>query len=1062
MNGDVVGLQQIDRTQVAAVGGKGAALGELSRIDGVPVPAGFCVTTDAFRRVLAAAPSLDGRLDRLSRLKPDDREAIGALSAEVRQIIEGIALPDELVASIAAALATHGEHVAYAVRSSATAEDLPTASFAGQQDTYLNVVGLAAVLRHVSRCWASLFTERAVTYRLQNGFDQHKVHMAVVVQRMVFPQAAGILFTADPITSNRRVASVEAGFGLGEALVSGLVNADVYKVRDGEIVEKAIAAKQRAIHALPSGGTEVQAIDPELQKQPALTDEQVVHLVELGRRIEAHFGRPQDIEWCLSEGGFQIVQSRPITTLFPVPDVGDDENHVYVSVGHPQMMTDAMKPLGLSMWRLTTRRPMLEAAGRLFVDVTRELSSPTRRAALVKVMGQGDPLTGDALQSVIDRGDFVPTVPDEAPGDASASAPRGGSVSPTAPIETDPAIVAGLIERSQESIAALKQDIGTKTGPELLDFIRADIGELQRILFDPRSTQVFMTAMDATAWLNEHMQTWLGETNVADTLTQSVPDNVTSEMGLALLDVADVIRPHPDVVAFLAKAADDSFLAELPALAGGREAQEAIRAFLDKYGMRCAGEIDITRPRWSEQPAMLLPTILGNVKNFEPGAGGKRFERGRLEAVAKERELLARLRLLPDGEQKADETKRKIDRVRTFIGYREYPKYGMISRYFVYKLALLKEAERLVAAGVIGEKEDIFYLSFQELGAVVRTQRADAELIRQRREAFRSYQSLTPPRVLTSDGEAVSGSYRRSGLPDGALVGLAVSSGTVEGRARVVVDMARADLEADDVLVTAYTDPSWTPLFVTIKGLVTEVGGLMTHGAVVAREYGLPAVVGVEHATRLIRDGQRIRVNGTDGFIEILDEQAEERADDIAARLGLVPLPAEGGRFRSTWSGPVDPSGRPAGTAILMLLSNDPDGFSAMHRLPIDEVWHFYRGDTMELLLLHPDGQAEVRLLGDGDGELVQTVVPAGCWMGARVAGDGAWSLIGTTMAPGFMPADYEGGDVEELCRRYPEREGMIRALCRADAPSRMPDSLDEPAESAESDAPDENAAAVR
>ncbi|MEZ0106728.1 phosphoenolpyruvate synthase/pyruvate phosphate dikinase [Catenulispora sp. EB89] len=1041
MNGDVVDFQQIDRTQVAAVGGKGAALGELSRVDGVPVPAGFCVTTDAFRRVLAAAPSLDGRLDRLARLKPEDRTAIGALSAEVRRIIEGIALPDDLVASIADALAAHGAGSAYAVRSSATAEDLPTASFAGQQDSYLDVVGLPEILRHISRCWASLFTERAVTYRLQNGFDQQKVHMAVVVQRMVFPEAAGILFTADPITGNRKVASVEAVFGLGEALVSGLVNADIYKVRDGAIAEKAIVAK------------------------PALTDAQVVRLVELGRRIEAHFGRPQDIEWCLSEDGFQIVQSRPITTLFPVPDVGDDENHVYVSVGHPQMMTDPMKPLGLSMWRLTTRRPMLEAAGRLFVDVTRELSSPTRRAALVKVMGQGDPLTGDALQNVIDRGDFIPTVPDEAPDDASASAPRPAAASARAPIETNPAVVAELIERSQASIATLKQDIATKRGPELLDFIQADIGELQRILFDPRSTQVFMTAMDATAWLNEHVQTWLDETNVADTLTQSVPDNVTSEMGLALLEVADVIRPYPDAVAFLAKAEDDGFLDELPAVVGGREAQQAIRGFLDKYGMRCAGEIDITRPRWSEQPAMLLPIILGNVKNFGPGAGDQRFEQGRLEAVAKERELLERLRLLPDGEQKADETKRTIDRVRTFIGYREYPKYGMVSRYFVYKLALLEEADRLVGAGVIGEREDVFYLTFQELGEVVRTQRADAELIGQRREAFRSYESLTPPRVLTSDGEAVSGAYRRSGLPDGALVGLAVSSGTVEGRARVVVDMAQADLGADDILVTAYTDPSWTPLFVTIKGLVTEVGGLMTHGAVVAREYGLPAVVGVENATRLIRDGQQIRVNGTDGYIEILDEagdQTEERADDIAARLGLVPLPAEGGRFRSTWSGPVDASGRPAGTAILMLLSNDPDGFSAMHRLPIDEVWHFYRGDPMELLLLHPDGQAEVRLLGGG--ELVQTVVPAGCWMGARVAGDGAWSLIGTTMAPGFVPADYEGGDVEELCRRYPEREGMIRALCRVDAPSRMPDSVPDsmPDSLDERESPGESAAATR
>jgi len=341
-------------------------------------------------------------------------------------------------------------------------------------------------------------------------------------------------------------------------------------------------------------------------------------------------------------------------------------------------------------------------------------------------------------------------------------------------------------------------------------------------------------------------------------------------MGLALMDVADVIRPFPDVVEFLQHIEDEDFLNELPKLADGREARDAIQAWLDKYGMRGVGEIDITRPRWSERPTMLVPMILDNIKNFEPGAGERRFEQGRQEATKKEQELLERFRALPDGEQKAEETKRMIDRVRTFAGYREYPKYAMVSRYFVYKQALMEEAERFVHAGVLREKEDIFFLRFQEIEDVLRTNRVDEEVIRQRKEAFKSYRALTPPRVLTSDGEALTGSYRRTDLPASALVGLPVSAGTIEGRARVILDIAEADLEAGDILVTAFTDPSWTPLFVAIKGLVTEVGGLMTHGAVIAREYGLPAVVGVEHATRLIQDGQRIRVHGTDGYVELL------------------------------------------------------------------------------------------------------------------------------------------------------------------------------------------------
>jgi phosphoenolpyruvate synthase/pyruvate phosphate dikinase len=863
MGNYVLGFQEIDQTQVALVGGKGAHLGELSRIEGIRVPAGFCVTTAAFRRIMAEAPSIDDRLDRLSRLNPDDRETIRTLSAEIRRTLEGIAIPDDLAAAITLALARLGERAAYVVRSSATAEDLPTASFAGQHDTYLNIVGPAAILQHISRCWASLFTERAVTYRLRNGFDHRKVHMAVVVQQMVFPEAAGVLFTADPVTSNRRVASVEATFGLGEAVVSGLVNADMYKVRDGEVVAKAVATKQLAIHALPAGGTHEQAIDPERQDQPALTDAQVVRLVELGRRIEAHFGRPQDIEWCLVDDEFQIVQSRPITTLFPIPAVGDQENHVYISVGHQQMMTDPLKPLGLSFWQMTTPRPMYVAGGRLFVDVAKDLASPASRARLLG-LGKSDPLIGDALQRIVDRGNFIPSLPDA----GSTAAPA--AVGAPAPIETDPAIVSDLIQRNQESIAALKRDIRTKSGAALFDFILSDIQELRRILFDPRSYQVFMSAMEATWWLNDQLQAWLGEKNAADTLTQSVPNNVTSEMGLALLDVADVIRPHPEVVDFLQHVADEDFLIELATRAGGREARDAIRAFLDMYGMRCVGEIDITRPRWIEHPSTLVPLILSNVKNFEPGAGKRRFEQGRQEAWAKEQELLERLRALPDGEQKAQEVKRMIDRVRTFIGYREYPKFGMVSRYFVYKQALLEEADRLVQAHVLREKEDIFYLTFQELHDVVRTNQVDDQLIHQRKDAFRSYQALTPPRVFTSDGEVIAGAYRRDGVPTGALVGLPVSAGIIEGRARVIHDIAEADLEPGDILVTAYTDPSWSPLFVAITGLVTEVGGLMTHGAVIAREYGLPAVVGVEQATRLIRNGQRIRVHGTDGYVEIL------------------------------------------------------------------------------------------------------------------------------------------------------------------------------------------------
>ncbi|MEV5579739.1 rifamycin-inactivating phosphotransferase [Streptomyces parvus] len=872
----VLDLGEVHEDQAGLVGGKGAHLGALSRVDGVRVPDGFCVTTDAFRQVVAATPEVDVLLGRLAGADPDDRQAVRAISAEVRRVVEEAGIPDDLAAEITAAVARSGEGSAYAVRSSATAEDLPTASFAGQQDTYLNIVGPAAVLRHVSRCWASLFTERAVTYRRRNGIDDRTVHMAVVVQRMVFPDASGVLFTADPVTGNRRTATVDAGFGLGEALVSGLVNPDVFRVRDGEVVARAIAVKERAVHALPGGGTREVTVEPEQRERPALTDAQVVELVRLGRRIEARFGRPQDIEWCLTDDGFRIVQSRPITTLFPVPASaplpeaaeGGRAPNVYVSVGHQQMMTDAMKPLGWSLWQRTAMVPMHEAGGRLFVDVTPRLAPPASRAALLDVMGKGDPLVRDALETVLEQDEFALPVPD-----ADLVGPPAGGAPGASVTEADPAVVAELVERSETSLAALERDIRTKSGPALFDFLADAFEEHKRVLSDPLSIRAIMAGMEATWWLNDKLGEWLGEKNAADTLTLSAPGNITSEMGLDLLDVADAIRPHPEVAAFLndVDVQDDDFLDELVKLPGGSAAREAIETYLRRYGMRCVGEIDITRPRWSERPATLVPPILDNVRNFGPGAAESRFEQGRQKALQAERDVLSRLRALPDGERKADETKRMIDQVRAFAGYREYPKYGIVCRSFLYKQALLAEAGRLVRDGVLAEREDVYYLTFQELEDVVRSRRVDDRLIARRREEFRSYETLTPPRVLTSDGDAVTGSYRRNDVPAGALAGLAVSTGSVEGRARVILDLADAELEEGDILVTRFTDPSWSPLFLGVAGLVTEVGGLMTHGAVIAREYGLPAVVGVDQATRLIRDGQRIRVHGTDGYVEILD-----------------------------------------------------------------------------------------------------------------------------------------------------------------------------------------------
>ncbi|MDD2285875.1 MAG: phosphoenolpyruvate synthase, partial [Paludibacter sp.] len=831
MKSYVLSFQKIDKTKIAMVGGKVANLGELSKAQGINVPEGFCVTTEAYKKITGNNQELNSLLDELSHLRVEDREKVSEISKKVRLCLERISIFKDLAEEIAGYLTKFGEKDAYAVRSSATAEDLPTASFAGQQDTYLNIIGKEAILKHISKCWASLFTERAVIYRLQNGFDHRSIHLAVVVQKMVFPQAAGIMFTADPVTSNRKVSSIDAGFGLGEALVSGLVNPDIYKVKSGKIIDKKISTKKLAIYALKTGGTKEQETPPEMQNSQVLTDEQILSLTTMGRRIEEHFGCPQDIEWCLADDTFYIVQSRPITTLFPIPEAETQENHVYVSAGHQQMMTDPMKPLGLSFFLLTTPAPMRKAGGRLFVDVTHMLASPDSRKNVIDALGQSDPLIKDALMTIIERGDFIKLSPDDkkvqSPGKSSKDMLSSDF---EAQIENTLRTVSESIKDSQRSIEELKQNIQTKSGSDLFDFILEDIPRLKKFLFDPRMG-VIMDAMDASTWINEKMDKWLGEKNAADTLSQSIPNNITSRMGLELLDVADVIRPYPEVINFLQLVKDDNFLDEIIKFDGGQVARDAILSYLNKYGMRCVGEIDITKTRWSEKPITLVPMILSNIKNFEPNASGRNFEQGRRVALEKEKELLERLNKLPDGEGKVKETKRRIDLIRNFSGFREYPKYGMISRYFVYKQALLKEAELLVQANVIHEKEDIYYLTFEELREVVRKNKLDYQIINKRISEYKLYEKLTPPRVITSDGETLSGEYRRKNIPAGAIAGLPVSSGVIEGRARVILNLEDADLEDGDILVTAFTDPSWTPLFVSIKGLVTEVGGLMTHGA---------------------------------------------------------------------------------------------------------------------------------------------------------------------------------------------------------------------------------------
>lgn len=865
---------EISKQDLPLVGGKGANLGEISKISNVKVPPGFCITTEAYQYFVTASPALAGFLDQLNDLSSEDSDAVQLLGQRIRQHMESLPVPEEIRRQIGQAWQEAGRDYAYAVRSSATAEDLPGASFAGQQDTYLNIQGIDAIVDHVRKCWASLFSDRAIVYRSRNGFDHKKVLLAVVVQQMVFPEVSGIMFTADPINGNRKVVSIDASFGLGEALVSGMVTADLYKVKDNKILTKQIGDKRIAVYAAPEGGTRERTLPDEMPKCQALTDEQVLTLAALGKHIEQHFASPQDIEWCLADSIFYVVQSRPITTLYPVPELADKRFHVFSSFGHQQMMTDPMKPLGLSLFQFSEPfdHILVMAGGRLFGDITSSCSPENKQTGLKRM----DALMGSAIDEIKNRRDLVDLLQAEGQRRMGFSQLKkvAGPVMRTIQNMTanDPSQAYHVYGWAEEKIAEAKRTLRQLSGGDRIRFIDKDKTEMLTWVMDGKMMGPFMAGMLSFELIDRLSKRWLGDSKETEDLGKSPPRNNTSEMGLALGDLADIIRQYPAVIFYLHQADDDTLLTGLGTVEGGHRVKLIFEEFLQQYGMRCTGEIDITRPRWREKPTQLIPAILSHIQSVQPGEHRRKFAEGEKRAEAAAQTLSTRLKKIKGGTVKAKFMAKLIKTYRGLAGFREYPKYFIVSHFDEYKKAIMEEAEKLVHQGVLKQAEDVYYLYLTELEQVIRTAHVDQQLIADRKENYLEYEKLTPPRVMTSEGEIIYGSYGQKDAPPGSLPGIPVSAGVVEGRARVILKPEQAKLDKGDILVATFTDPGWTPFFVSASGVVTEVGGLMTHGAIVAREYGIPAVVGVEQATSLIQDGQRIRVNGTKGYIELLND----------------------------------------------------------------------------------------------------------------------------------------------------------------------------------------------
>jgi phosphohistidine swiveling domain-containing protein len=901
-------LSELNNSDLPQAGGKAANLGVLIR-GGMPVPPGFCVLTDSYRETVQRN-DLEGKIRGILAGIPRPEPApLESAAEKIRALFLSCRMPVEIAQEIRAAYREldPAEGAAVAVRSSATAEDLPEMSFAGQQETFLNVVGAEKLLNAVMECWASLWTARAIGYRMRNAVPVEGLALAVAVQRMVPSECSGVLFTANPLSGSRRETVIDATFGLGEALVGGKVEPDHYVVRmsDECILSKQLGAKALQIRGRPGGGTESSEHDS--KSRQALDDGQILELARLGAKARALFADPQDIEWALADGKFHLVQSRPITSLFPIP-AGTEGGPLktFFSFAAVQGMLDPITPIGrdsmMEMFAVgaglfgvhataETQKALYAAGERLWINFTPILKNSIGRRIVPVVLAMVEPTIGQAVEQIKDE-------PDLQPGRAGISLqaafrlarfllPMGFNVALNllAPRRRREYIV----DNGERVLALMDRRSAAVTG-DRRQRLSAQINLLPDIMAErlPPSLILFVSGVAAgmSAWnaLNmmagKAMQDPAARAEVHDLIlqvTRGMPYNPTTEMDLALWEMAKAIRRDPDS----RRAVEEGRAPELAVrFREGKlpaPVMQAAGRFLQKYGGRGLGEIDLGRTRWAEDPThvfeMLINFLQIEDETQAPDAVFARGAKSAQEAIDKLADAVGGTR---GGWFKARMVRFFAGRARQLMGARESPKFFAVRMMYILHRELLALGREFAASGELEHADDLFYLSLAEIRAFAgREARPWCEMIAGRRADYdRELRRRQIPRLLLSDGRAFyEGIAAHEGDSENRITGSPVSPGVAEGIVHVVLDPRQANLQPGEILVCPGTDPSWTPLFLSAGALVMEVGGLMTHGSVVAREYGIPGVVGVNAATTRLKTGQRVRVDGSKGIVEVVDQQ---------------------------------------------------------------------------------------------------------------------------------------------------------------------------------------------
>jgi rifampicin phosphotransferase len=852
---DELGASDIDQA-----GGKGANLGELTRA-GIPVPPGFVITTEAYLAYVGEH-QLNDKITALAATS-EDPAGYDDASAQIRALFSD-ELSDTVGTEVAEAYAALAE-AAVAVRSSATAEDLPEASFAGQQDTYLNVRGLEDLLDAVRDCWASLWTARAMAYRARQGIDPATVSLAVVVQQMVDADAAGVMFTANPSNGRRDETVVSAAWGLGESVVSGAVNTDNFVVREPDgVVRSSEIADKAVMTVYAERGTEERSVPADQRKRPVLSNAQAAELAAYGTRIENHYGAPQDIEWARADGKFWILQARPITALpeveAPVPTdwTGLEPHAMYIRASIVEQLPDPLSPLFADMIGGAVTRS-LQSLFREFLqeDVIREsdVGLPTvngyayyrySRSGMGRLMWKSAP----AFRMLFSGG--------------TQDRWRGYS---------HPRYRRIVSDWTARNIGELSTDDLLAGVQELVDAAAEYYTAVQTII--------------PVAATSEVLFTWLYNSVVRTKDDPPAPvfllgyDSAPIRAEKSLYDLATWTRSHQELAESLLAFPSQRFLekaaeSEDPLWRGWHT---RFQAHLAAYG-HVVYNLDFMNPVPADDPVPLLETL----RFFVSGKGVDPYERQQSSAARREAATAAVLSRLDPARAKA--FRRLLHWAQRVAPVREDALADVGLAWPQLRRMLAEIGRRLQQAAVINEPDDVYWLRRSEVedgaGKLV-------DQVEQRKQLWRGQLRATPPQLLPKGGW---GEMFRRWMPaaseeqTGDLIkGTAASAGTITAPARVLGGPQDfGQMQPGDVLVASITTPAWTSLFAMASAVVTDIGGPLSHSSIVAREYGIPAVLGTAVATRRIRSGQMIKVDGDAGTVRLLDGQEPESLESPPTR----------------------------------------------------------------------------------------------------------------------------------------------------------------------------------